>query len=403
MNRRLSLCLVALLGSGCFLQSAYGQTPAPAPAAPAGASPTTMTAGVPALKLDQSQAPDLTAQQAMQNFVTGHLGVIVGGSPAEQAKARDLLITAMPHKSAPNIAVAYVDMYAKILDDSLVNLLKSNPPLRVKLLVGVVAAKAAERAEDASTPLSDTAEELLQDQSEAILLWGMKTTKYVLPGKLNGAAAMYKSLLERIVPVGSAHPGPVLEEAYQALTLETLNLRGNSKLLSDPSVVSRVKVVIPHVQALLNKRIADWAAGAPKYPLAEKDATGFLTIPGVWPLQNPVQQKQTMMSIYDLLLKSSNAFMNAQGKDREELKDLIVLVSGAMSTIGDLVKDPVLQGASKDLRKITPGASNQMVQGWLAALTNAYNDTPLIKNASTAGGPTTQTSIVPVGQAAATK
>ena len=406
MNRRLSFCLVTLLGSGCFLQSAYGQTPAPAPAAVPASAPAAATLP-PALKIDRTQAPDVATQQQMSQWVTANLAILASGSPADQAKVRDVLIEAMPKLGANGVVPAYIDGYARALDDALVIALKANPPLRQRLVLAVIAAKAAERAEDASTPLSDTAEVLLQDSSEAVVLWGMKTAKYVLPGKLTLGANAYNGLLNRIVPVGSKYPGPVLEEAYQALTLWPMKLKSQPAELAKPPVIARVKIVLPHVQALLAKRVADWAGGTLKSPIVEAEATGFLTIPGVWPIQTPVQQRQTLTLTHEALVKATAAFANAvqPSKEREELCDLIKYLCGAMITMADLQKDAVLKEAAGDLKKITPPTGNAVVAGWMASLTNAFNATPIIKAspAGTAGGPTTQSSATPVGQAAVTK
>jgi hypothetical protein len=283
--------------------------------------------------------------------------------------------------------------------------MKDKPSLRTKLLAGVVAAEAAKRAGDASTPLSDVTELLLQDENEAVALWGMKTAKYVLPGRLALGQGMYSGLLNRVVPMASKYPGPVLEEAYATLTLSTLKLKGQPALLAQKPVADRVKIVVPQVQALLGKRIGEWGSGKPKYAIADTEATGFLTIPGVWPLQTPAQQKQTLTLTFDLLDKATAAFAAAAPgtPERQELSEVIKLVAGAMATIGDFLKDPTLRGAAQDLRKITAPTGNPQVQEWMTSVRNAYNANPIIKSGGTATGGNGQTATPAVGPAAVAK
>lgn len=405
MNRRLSVCLVALLGSGCFLQGVSAQTPG-MPGAP-GAAPaaTVPSVVIPQFKLDRSAAPDEKTLQTMQQVVGQLIEILKTASPADQSKARDTLVAEMQSPNAGNVNTAYIDSYARVLDDALVTALKAKPDIRTRLLLGIVAARAAERAGPASGPLSDTAELLLQDAHESVVLWGMKTTRQVLPPRLGLGQNAYKSLLDRIVPIANKYPGPVTEEAYLALTLEPLNL-GNPRALQDPVNVAKVKVVVPYVHQLFAKRVSDWSAGVPKTPGAEKAATLFLSTGGVWANLTPDQRKSTIAMTHEMLTRAMAAWSAGVPKtpEREELTDLIRKSSSALSVIAGYLREETLQGAAKDLSQLTEGTTIPMAQGWMTSVTNAVNAMPLMQRPpASASGATTQSSARAIGQAGLAK
>jgi hypothetical protein len=234
----------------------------------------------------------------------------------------------------------------------------------------------------------------------------MKTAKHVLPGKLGLGQTAYKPLLDKILAAATKHQGPVVEEAYLTLTLDPLDFGRNPKAISDPANVAKIKAVLPHVHTLFAKRVADWGAGTPKTPGADKWATLFLSTGGIWTHLTPQQKKDTIAHTHEMLTRAMGAWAVGVPKtpERDELTDLVKKSADALSVIAGAVGDGTLQGAAKTLRGLTDGTPIPMAQGWMTGVTNAVNAMPMMQGApASAGGPATQSSAGAIGQAGVAK
>src|SRR5205814_3895359 len=90
--------------------------------------------------------------------------------------------------------------------------------------------------------------------------------------------------------------GPVIQEAYNALTLN-FDDPARNKGLAAPMIAQ----VVPDVLKLLSLRAAMYATTAPPNPEADSRGPFFLTNPTVWATLAPPQRDQVMQQLYDLL------------------------------------------------------------------------------------------------------
>ena len=111
----------------------------------------------------------------------------------------------LSNERGQNVATpAYLDAYAQILNRELLTL-KGNPSARVRLNAAIVCALVAQQANNAH--LKDAAVMFIQDPSEAVVLWGIKAARWIIPAQLGQVAAQPDlGLVNEIVPAVQKHP-----------------------------------------------------------------------------------------------------------------------------------------------------------------------------------------------------
>lgn len=155
-------------------------------------------------------------------------------------------------------------------------------------------------------------------------------------------------LLSGVVDTVKAHndSGPIIEEAYQALTLDDF------KNVPPPEDAS-IAAVLPDVYRLLEYRISLYAAGVPTSPLADNYATLFLTRSKVWKPETPAQQLQTMRVSYQLIEGLTGLLGNPNIQNRDDLVLLTRQSGRAFEVIGDATQDQQLHDAAAQIADVT--------------------------------------------------
>ncbi len=371
MNRRFCVWTV-VLGMSCGASMAFAQV-----------TPTTNPSAVPGISTDSKGSPAISPPQKLEidSFVRAEVQILLTGPATDQQKARDRLIKEAPG-AANGITAQYLDSYANSIDQQVLAALKTQPGLRVRLNLAIVSARVAEATN--SSQQAASVEALLNDPAEAVVLWGMKTAKFILPTMLQVQVGK-NTLLPLMVTVALKYPGPVLDEAYQGLTLNPLNV---AQPKNAAAARAQITAVIDTLQNLLSQRNAQWAAGVPKEPTLDTQATSFLIIVAVWNDQTPAQQRQTLQLMHDLLDSAQNAYGNAA--DKRDLYDLITKVVSGFSVVGSTLNDATLTEAVKEAKKITPTTPAPQVAAACKSLLSAVEALPQMQAPATPPAPVTR-------------
>ena len=372
MNRRLYCCIAALgLGLSASLASAQ-------------AVPTTNPAEVPHITTGTRGSSAITPEQKAEidANVGAQVTILTTGTPAARTAAKALIIAEAPG-TAGGLTPQYLDAYAASLDQHIIAALKAKPSLAVRINLGVIAAKVA--ANTQSFQLENSALALMQDDAEAVVLWGMRTAKHVLPYSIKVKVGK-NAMLPLIITVGNKYPGPVLTEAYEALSLSPMNINqpANAK-----AAQVEIKTVIPFMQTMLNTRVQGYANGIVKEPGVDPIGTNFLSSPNVWSAQTPTQKKDTLKLFHDFLSKVGPLYV----VQNDELLNVIKRLGGAVAvTVStDKLDDTVVQQASK-VSKLGPTDAPPKVSAEIATLVSGIEQMTFMQTPAAQGGAATKPS-----------
>jgi hypothetical protein len=281
-------------------------------------------------------------RSAIQTFITDHLEQLSSSTPATQSVGRDAITNEVqpPPPGQPALSPAFLDAYSDVLNTALLPL-ANNPDPRVRLNAAITAAKVAEAA--GNTRLMPLVVDLLDDKSEAVLIWAIKASKSILPQLLSNAITRQNNpLLPAFIKAVQQHSasGPITQASYEALRLDA-----NSNI--PPAAWNNVvPIVVSTVQQLVQNRISLYRTGIPKLSSADAIATAFLVDTRVWKAQPKAEQQQTVQTILDLLSVASQRWDAAGISDRQDLTELINKSAQGIWVVGQSVGDPKLQQAS---------------------------------------------------------
>jgi hypothetical protein len=213
----------------------------------------------------------------------------------------------------------FLDEYAKQLNTQLLPLLTNQDPANqaLRLNVAIIVSKVAEKVDNVR--LLDITLQLLNDKSDAVLMWALRAAKWVLPPVIQGST---DKQLQQLLAAIRAHAGPnanpmLLSLAYESLTL---NDKKNS-----PNWGKMVSVVLPEIHKLVSAREAVFLTQIPPEPLANLSVANFLisrnvlTAPGV----QPALHVQSIQIILDLIGIAGERADAATGVDKNQMVDLI--------------------------------------------------------------------------------
>src|SRR5439155_19884244 len=148
-------------------------------------------------------ATEVTQYKAqIEAFVTAAVQQLAADAPDAQAKARQALEAESKVNGQPTASPVYLDAYTIILATHLQPLL-TNPNLRVRMNVAIATANIAQVADN--DHLKDIALALVSDKNEAVVLWGIKASRFIIPAQLRAFAQKDLRLLQAIVPAVKAH------------------------------------------------------------------------------------------------------------------------------------------------------------------------------------------------------
>jgi hypothetical protein len=270
------------------------------------------------------------------SYVQGQTAVIASDAdPAQSSRARENLLDNVRGLVAPS--PAFLDSYEAQLNQSLGNLLAPANSIRVRLNAAIVVAEVAGIAQDAQ--MSQLVVKELNDPSEAVVLWGLKAAREVIPPAL-GVPSLKVQLIKAVLGAIFRLPasGPVVSAGYNALAV------------GDKPNQSPVDLIAP-IQRVLDWRIKQYATGIPPEPPADAIATSFLTERVVW-TQAPAQQIGTAQRIVNLVVAATTALPTALDEDHDEVILLLRKTGENIYVIGINDADPALQAACTPLAHV---------------------------------------------------
>ncbi|HEX4125373.1 MAG TPA: hypothetical protein VHY37_11650, partial [Tepidisphaeraceae bacterium] len=187
-------------------------------------------------------------------------------------------------------------------------------------------------------------------------------------------------LTPAVLPAVKAHPdsGPIIEEAYKALTLDTtgnnfVNL--NAQQLQDAAG--------PALD-LFTYRVGLYGAKAPEDPLAESFGTLFLTRDKVWGAEVAKQQRSTLDTMYKLCDASGNLELNGDPQ-KDDLVTLLRQTGRAFYVIGTILNDNKIVADGTAVSQINANTLGPDVQQALHSLQTDLNNVQLSSSAVSNG------------------
>jgi hypothetical protein len=307
------------------------------------------------------QSTDVTKdKQQIQGVVDALTKQLAAESPADQAKARQALEAEAKVKGQPNASPAYLDVYTGMLDAALQNLVKDPNP-RTRLNAAIVTANVAALAQ-ASDHLKNAALALVNDQNDAVVLWGVKAAKSIIPVQMAVPGNADVTLVAAVVKAAQAHSkgvvaGPIVGEAYDALTLNIIN--NPAGFAKQP--VTAIRTILPHLLDLMTARVQHYRRGVPPSPQSDAVGARFLCDPKVWPAMNAQQQLQAIQTLSDIIKLAGQQATAANAGDRVALAIAIQRIAASLSTIPKPPMTDAAMTALNSAARLAPGSSAQQI------------------------------------------
>ncbi|HEY8667980.1 MAG TPA: hypothetical protein VIL86_15115 [Tepidisphaeraceae bacterium] len=308
----------------------------------------------------------------MQAFVTQQVKKLSDAKEAQDVQdAREALIEATQVANADALPT-YLGPYANAVNDA-IKPLKDHKDLRVRLNAAIVVARVAQAAKN--TRLMECSQAFMQDGEEAVVLWGIKAAKYIIPQVLNNPMLAIGNggkfvMVGAIVPAVKAHPdGPVVEEAYEALSVDPKDV--------PPTAIGQV---VEQMFALFAWRNEQYLKGVPTEPLAERLPMNYLSTlfgTGAPKPLTPAQQLQVMQLGTDLMSLAAQR-MSAGGVP-EQLGPVIVMDAKAITAIGTRMSSNAVIAAVKNLKEMSNNPNPVTVQADVDAAIKAIAAVPEFK------------------------
>lgn len=307
--------------------------------------------------------PPDAGKPAIEQFINEQAEKLKGEDFAAAKEARTAIVgevaPGVPGQPAPS--AAFLDAYAEAANAALQPLVKHELP-RVRLNAAIVAARVAEGVNNAK--LMPTIVDALNDQTEAVVHWGIKGAKFVIPPVLSNAMLatnnpLMPAFLNAVKKYGKS--GPLIQAAYDALRIED---KGPNAVA--PANMSKVlPVVIDAIQTVMEIRLAQYQDGVPAMPSAEQTAILFLTKENVWNAktgQEARQRLRTVQIMSDLVAVAAFRAQNAGTIERADLVDVLRKTGSAFQVIGPSLGADSLVEVGKRLSGIQPTMAAAEIQ-----------------------------------------
>jgi hypothetical protein len=274
---------------------------------------------------------------------------LLKGSDLEQrGKARDGLINELNPVGNQKFNATFLDVYAMEIDKQLTPL-ATDTDVRIRLNVAIIVKGVAEKSEN--TRLLNITELLMDDKSDAVLMWAVRAAGCVLPPLLQaGVPEQQKKLLLKIKE--SAKNPALIGLAYEALTLNYLNWK------AVPANLDKViQLLFPELIGLMEQRGEMLRTGKDMAePSAERVAMNFLVNKRIWDKCTDAQRLQTVQVILnDLSFAGHRAVL--PGADKEQLTLLVRGAGLALGAAGQFAGDATATTYFTPFRNIDPNAA----------------------------------------------
>jgi len=270
-------------------------------------------------------------------------------------------------------SAAYQSAYADAVIKMVGPKLKAKDPsvqLNAAIVLGNVAKEVSRtNVADSFIPI---AKDMLKNPNWPIVYWGMKVARYALADAVVNNNPQAKVLADDIVNAVKKHEksGEIVEEAYQALTLEPIPHGGANFQAS-------IAVTIPTLLKLIDWRTSLYNNGAaPAAPGAEVAAATLLPTAAFDAIKNnPTLKSQVLKSLGDLTDAQLMTIKSMAPTPDGDLVSATQLLGSAMEAFGANLGDDRLQAAGKDIRtKISNTTSAATIDGYKEALDTALHN-----------------------------
>lgn len=294
------------------------------------------------------------------------------GNQAAVQTAREHLIAEAEGHEGVVATPEYQAEYAADLVPALAPLIAPTQQFRVQLNAAVVAGRVAEivHSGGAADQFAKLADAMLKDKQPAVVIWGMKTAKYVLGSlvqKNHGNTGGFDKLVVNAVKThadsGPLVEGQLVEEAYGALTLEPYQ--------KSSEIGTLTAAVLPAILDLMQFRTEQYRSqDLPPKPMAEVKVDRFLPIvvgKGFSAINaSPETKKRTLKVVAEMTCAIIHVI--ADGNANEDLIGIVKENGSALAAFGDQLDDKGLITAGGGIKDLN------MTSSQLAARCNALRD-----------------------------
>jgi len=321
-----------------------------------------------AIKTSSSPPPD-----QIKKFVDDQIYLLKDkNNPPGQTAALESLISA----SAGQTSAIFADLYVLSLAADLKSVVANDPTMRVRLNGAIAAAHVAANVSSGASPqsvlrLTDPVLMFLQDKNDAVVLWGIKAARFIIPAALK-AGGQNTKIIAAVVAVVQNHPaGALIQEAYAAF---------------DPprgSAPQAYTLAVQQLLPLLAARIKQYETALPEDPAAEIDPVVTLSRPIVWQAPGVLTDKMKVQIVQELSDLNGLLGQRAQSANSQELVKIVQLlakVGAAFVVIGEDMQNPNLQTAATPLSKLPLSSNGAMASGLSQMIYPAIITVPLFKD-----------------------
>lgn len=237
-------------------------------------------------------------------------------------------------ESTPNkqVSASFQLIYTDALVASLSPLQARNAPIEDRLNAAIIIARNANATR--SLNMQSAVVTLLDDESPAVALWGVKAAGALLPSVLQGGFnANNEKLTSGIVGAVKNHPtsGPIVQDAYRALDLSSAK---------PPLPALGLNKATDAINAILAERVSQYVVSVPTDPQVDRDPANYLWRDAVLAAAAPKpgaaskQRDEAVQNLVNLLSVSGSRFFEAKiAADRTNLQGVTEAAAGAMQNI----------------------------------------------------------------------
>lgn len=295
-------------------------------------------------------------------FIDAQFKALAGTDADAQRQARNNIAAEFKDGSQAPGAV-FATTYIQAANDAAVALLESNPTIRVKVNVGVALTNLGDTAHsvkmDASlTKLEPAVMGLLQDKSDAVKLWGLRASRYVLVGLV--AINAGQKMMDQIVADAkgaTTSTGPIAEEAADAF----------GGFFEDPQKARNApEAIAKPLLELARYRIDQYKTGIPEDP--QSDYKPISDLMAMWSKLSAQERTESMQDVVDLLSLAAQRGDDAQAHAvRDQLQRTISQTAASLFQVFANDK-PMFEKANQVYKQAQANAVN------LTALTKFLTD-----------------------------
>lgn len=291
----------------------------------------------------------------VQAFIDGQVKDLSGDDPGKQKLARESLISECSAHSGTSASPEYGTEYATDLNKALLVVLKNaKSSIRSRLNSAVVASTVAGlifHDGGSAAPLQPLVEACLKDKQVSIVIWGAKAAKYVIASEIqvgNNAGPLAAVLTQAVKD--HADSGPVVEEAFNSLTLES---GAFETLKSTPAFQQGITKVIPAILDLVAWRGAQYkSSGSVPSPLADRPVTVFLPVTAFSAVNaDPATRNRTLKVMGETTCSTVQSL--ASGNSAPDLIEMVKADGNAFYAFGQQLSNPDVQKAGKAIQEMS--------------------------------------------------